>query len=88
MYIYRFFFCPDGTGVSTQGFKLIKQELCHHWRHISSPFCPDCFGDGVIVNYLPWLSSSFNSPDISLPKVVRITGVSLQCPAIFTIFLK
>jgi hypothetical protein len=65
------------------GFELIVSHLQnrapYHLSHTSSPFCSGYFGDGCLANYLPWLASKHNPPDLSL--LSRIIGVSHQCPA-------
>jgi hypothetical protein len=37
-----------------------------HFSHTSS-LCSGYFGDGGLVNYLPWLASNHDLPDLSLP---------------------
>jgi hypothetical protein len=60
-YFYLFYFILAGLGFELH-FRLAKQVL-YDLSHTSSPFCSGYFGE----NYLPWLVSNCNPPDLSLP---------------------
>jgi hypothetical protein len=88
--VYTFFFFFGGTGVWTQGFVLAKQvlekQVLYYLSHISSLFCSGYLGDGfsqTICLGWPWTTIL----PISASQVIRITGMSYWCSAIYILFI-
>jgi hypothetical protein len=82
------FFCifsPSGkTGVWTEGFTLAEQ-MSYCVSCISSPFCSDYFGGGVLQTICPdWPQIMILL--ISASQVAKIMGISHQHPAKFSTF--